>query len=69
MALAINSAPTSLLRNTSSGIAGTNIFKYPAQILAKPDEDGEGEHLELIIGEPDEKTVERRRLKVNRVYG
>ncbi|KAL9594697.1 MAG: hypothetical protein Q9219_006897 [cf. Caloplaca sp. 3 TL-2023] len=67
--LAMNSAPTSLLRNTSSGIAGTNIFKYSTLILAKPDEESEGEHLELVVGEPDEKTVERRRLKVNRDYG
>lgn len=65
----MNSAPTKLLRNTSSGVTETNIFKLPARIFAKPDDEGEGEHLELVLGEQDEKTLEQRTLKMNRVYG
>ena len=65
----MNSAPTSLLRNTSSGISEAGIFGLPARILAKPDDEGEGEHLELVLGEQDEKVLERRTLKPNRVYG
>ena len=65
----MNSAPTSLLRNTSSGITEASIFGLPARILAKPDENGEGEHLELVLGEHDEKAPEGRTLKPNRVYG
>ena len=68
-ALAMNSAPTVLLRNTSSGITEASIFGLPARILAKPDIEGEGEHLELVLGEQDEKTLEQRTLKPNRVYG
>ncbi|KAI4193729.1 MAG: hypothetical protein LQ350_008192 [Teloschistes chrysophthalmus] len=63
------SAPTKLLRNTSSGITEANIFKLPARIFAKPDDEGEGEHLELVLGEQDEKTLEQRTLKMNRVSG
>ncbi|KAL9585099.1 MAG: hypothetical protein Q9212_001725 [Teloschistes hypoglaucus] len=69
IALTMNSAPSKLLRNTSSGITETNIFKLPARIFAKPDDEGEGEHLELVLGEQDEKTLEQRTLKMNRVYG
>ena len=65
----MNSAPTSLLGNTSSGITEASIFGLPARIFAKPDDNGEGEHLELMLGEQDEKTLEQRTLKLNRVYG
>ena len=65
----MNSAPTPLLRNTSSGIKIAKIYKLPARILAKSDDAGEGEHLELVLGEQDEKAVEQGTLKVNRVYG
>ncbi|KAL8992701.1 MAG: hypothetical protein Q9169_006903, partial [Polycauliona sp. 2 TL-2023] len=68
-ALAMNSSPTALLRNTSSGITETNIFRLPARSLAKPDANGEGEHLELVLGEQDEKILEDRAIQVNRVYG
>ena len=68
-ALAMNSTPTSLLRNTSSGILDSKIYKLPARVFARPDDEGEGEHLELVLGEQDEKTVEQQTLKVNRVYG
>ena len=65
----MNSTPTSLLRNTSAGVEDAKIYKLPARIFARPDDTGEGEHLELVLGEQDEKTVEQRTLKVNRVYG
>ncbi|KAL8639714.1 MAG: hypothetical protein Q9228_003286 [Teloschistes exilis] len=52
-----------------AGISEANIFKLPARIFAKPDDEGEGEHLELVLGEQDEKTLEQRTLKMNRVYG
>ena len=55
----MNSAPTSLLRNTSAGIMEPNIYKLPARIVAKPDDGGEGEHLELVLGDHmEEKSVE-----------
>lgn len=33
------------------------------------DEEGDGEHLELVFGSVDEKSVEHRVIKPNRVYG
>lgn len=66
----MNSTPTTLLRNTSAGIRETNIFKFPARIVAKPDDVGEGEHLELVLGEHvEDKTVESRTIRVNQIYG
>ncbi|KAL8686716.1 MAG: hypothetical protein Q9218_006917, partial [Villophora microphyllina] len=62
-ALTMNSSPTELLRNTSSGITETNIFRLSARILAKPDDVGEGEHLELVLGEQDEKTLDGRTIQ------
>ncbi|KAL8752338.1 MAG: hypothetical protein Q9199_005812 [Rusavskia elegans] len=68
-ALAMNSTPNLLLRNTSSGIADAKIFKLPARIFAMPDQAGEGEHLELVLGDQEKNVIEKRTLKVNRVYG
>lgn len=68
-ALAVNSMPTTLLRNTCAGIAELGIFKLPVRILAIRDEEGDGEHLELVFGTTDEKTVENKIIKPNRVYG
>lgn len=65
----MNSAPTSLLRNTSAGVADSTVYRLPARIFARSDDAGEGEHLELVLGEQNEKTVEQRTIKVNRVYG
>ena len=66
----MNSAPTALLRNTSAGIIETNIFKLPARIVARPDDAGEGEHLELLLGEHvEDKMVESKTIGVNQVYG
>lgn len=65
----MNSTPNLLLRNTSSGIADAKIFRLPARIFAMPDQVGEGEHLELVLGDHEETVVEKRTLKINRVYG
>ena len=66
----MNSAPTTLLRNTSAGIMETNIYKLPARIVAKPDDIGEGEHLELLLGErTDDKNMESKTIEVNQMYG
>ena len=66
----MNSAPTSFLRNTSAGITEAGIFKLPARIAAKPDDVGEGEHLELLLGEHvEDKMGESRTIRVNQVYG
>ena len=68
-ALAMNSTPTTVLRNTCAGITELNIFKLPVRVLAFPDAEGECEHLELVFGGPDEKDLENKTIKANRVYG
>ncbi len=68
-ALAVNSPPTKALRNTCAGITEFDIFKLPVRILTMRDEKGDGEHLELVFGSVDEKSVEHRVIKTNRVYG
>ena len=68
-ALAMNSTPTVALRNTCAGITELNIFKLPVRVLAFRDEEGDGEHLELVFGNQDEKTLESKTIKANRVYG
>ncbi|KAL9600698.1 MAG: hypothetical protein Q9219_003028 [cf. Caloplaca sp. 3 TL-2023] len=70
-ALAINSTPTAALRNTCAGITELYIFKLPVRILVSKDEEGEGQHLELVFGkvDEDEKEVHERTVKANRTYG
>ena len=68
-ALAMNSTPTTALRNTCAGITELNIFKLPVRVLTFRDEEGDGEHLELVFGDLDEKTLENKTIKANRVYG
>ena len=68
-ALAINSTPTAALRNTCAGITELNIFKLPVRVLAFRDLEGDGEHLELVFGKLDEKALENKTIKANRVYG
>ena len=68
-ALAINSNPTTALRNTCAGITELNIFKLPVRVLAKKDIEGDGEHLELVFGRVDEKTIEQETIRPDRVYG
>ncbi|KAF6226151.1 hypothetical protein HO133_009017 [Letharia lupina] len=68
-ALAMNSTPTTLLKNTCAGIMELNIFKLPVRVLAIRDDEGDGEHLELVFGNVDEKDVRGTPIKPNRVYG
>lgn len=68
-ALAVNSPPTRVLRNTCAGITEFDIFKLPVRILTIRDEEGDGEHLELVFGSVDEKSVVHRVIKPNRAYG
>lgn len=69
IALAVNSPPTIALRNTCAGITEFDIFKLPVRVLTMRDEVGDGEHLELVFGNVDEKSVKHRIIKTNRVYG
>ncbi|KAL8794960.1 MAG: hypothetical protein Q9195_002542 [Heterodermia aff. obscurata] len=67
--LAINTTPTVALRNICAGISELHIFKLPVRVLVSKDEEGEGEHLELVFGQVDgEKTLERT-VVANRTYG
>jgi len=68
-ALAVNSTPTTALRNTCAGITELSIFKLPVRVLATRDAEGHGEHLELVFGSVDEKTVDYRAIKANQLYG
>ena len=69
-ALAVNSTPTALLRNTCAGIMELSIFKTPVRVLAFRDNDNsDGEHLELVFGDLDEKSIQHQVIKENRVYG
>lgn len=69
-ALAVNSTPSTLLRNTCAGITELNIFKIPVRVLAFRDsENSDGEHLELVFGDLDEKSIQHQVIKENRVYG
>ena len=67
-ALAMNSAPTALLRNTCAGISELHIFKLPVRIVASKDEEGEGEHLELVFGDETEEKSSRNLIEPNRAY-
>ncbi|KAL8842272.1 MAG: hypothetical protein Q9170_000598 [Blastenia crenularia] len=69
MALAINSTPTAALRNTCAGITELHIFKLPVRILVSKDEEGDGEHLELVFGQLNEDNAEQRTIQANRTYG
>ncbi|KAL8796431.1 MAG: hypothetical protein Q9182_007385 [Xanthomendoza sp. 2 TL-2023] len=68
-ALAINSTPTTALRNTCAGISELHIFKLPVRILVSRDEEGEGEHLELVFGKVDDESANARTIKPNTTYG
>ena len=68
-ALAMNSTPTAALRNTCAGITELDVFKLPVRVLALRDAEGDGEHLELVFGKRDEKTLENKTINANRVYG
>lgn len=69
-ALAMNSTPTTLLKNTCASILKLNIFKIPVRVLAfRDNEGGDDEHLELMFRDVDEKVVRGTPIKLNRVYG
>ena len=68
-ALAMNSTPTAILRNTCAGISEIRIFKLPVRILAMRDLEGEGEHLELVFGDMDADQAKRVSIKPNQKYG
>ena len=65
----MNSNPTTLLKNTCAGIMELDIFKLPVRVLAVRDDEGDGEHLELVFGNVDEKDAPGTAIKPNRVYG
>ena len=68
-ALAMNSTPTALLRNTCAGISELHIFKLPVRIVASKDEEGEGEHLELVFGDVPKEKTGGDLIEPNRAYG
>ena len=69
-ALAVNSTPSALLRNTCAGITELSIFKIFVRVLAFPDgESSDDEHLELVFGELDKNAIQHQVIKQNRVYG
>ena len=65
----MNSTPTTALRNTCAGITELHIFQLPVRVLAKPDEEGDGEHLELVFDEASNAKNDGQLIKVNRAYG
>ena len=68
-ALAVNSPPTAALRNTCAGITELHIFKLPVRVLVAKDEEGEGEHLELVFGNVDQEQIKDNTIKANLAYG
>ena len=67
--MAINSAPTACLRNTCAGISELHIFKLPVRILVSKDDEGDGEHLELVFGDVAIEKTEKSLIQPNRAYG
>lgn len=68
-ALAMKSTPTAALRNTCAGITELHIFKLPVRVLVAKDQEGEGEHLELVFGDVDRELVKDTTIKPNLAYG
>ena len=68
-ALAANSTPTKELQNTCAGITEHRIFELPVRVLVTPDEEGDGEHLEMVFGDVDDEEAKKRRIMPGRVYG
>lgn len=58
-----------MLRNTCAGIAEIRIFRTPVRILTMSDQEGEGEHLELVFGDIEDEDPQKRAIKPNRKYG
>ena len=68
-ALAMNSTPTTALRNTCAGITELGIFKLPVRVLVREDAEGEGEHLELVVGDVEQEKNDKSTVKPNRACG
>ena len=68
-ALAANSTPTKELQNTCAGITEHRIFQLPVRVLVTPDDEGDGEHLEMVFGDIDDGQAKKRRIMPGRVYG
>lgn len=65
-ALAMNSSPAKALQNTCAGIGELHIFQLPVRVYATSDQDGGGEHLELVV---DEDNQHRKLITINQLYG
>ena len=65
-ALAMNSSSTKALRNTCAGISEVHVFKLPVRVSAMPNDDGNGEHLELVFGNDG---ASGNPVKANKAYG
>ena len=69
MALAINSSPTTKLRNTCAGITQMSAFSVPIRILSCKDPDSCNDHLELVLGDVDPSIAQDCRIRENHAYG
>ena len=65
----MNSTPTAALRNTCAEISELYIFKLPVRVLTIRDNEGDGEHLELVFGNISEEKTRDNLIRVNRAYG
>ena len=62
----MNSTPTKALRNTCAGITELHMFLLAVRMFARPFDEGEGEHLELVFGD---KETGGRLIQANVAYG
>ena len=69
VALAMNSTPTTHLRNTCGGIIGVKTFMTLVKVLAMKRVGGTEEHLELVFGEAGHQDGQWGPLGLNRKYG
>ena len=67
--MAMNSTPTTMLRNTCAGIRELHIFRLPVRVLATPDVEGESEHLELVFGDVSDERLTSGLIQTERAYG
>ena len=65
-ALAMNSTPTKALRNTCAGIKELHTFQLLTRVIVVPVSEGEGEHLELLLGN---EAADNKQVSPNRKYG
>lgn len=64
VALAMNSSPTEILRNTCAGIAGRQALNTPVRVFATSPG-----HLELVFGKVTDPNAQNSRLVMNEKYG